>query len=171
MKTKKELELTSDLIEQIIKRLKKDLKENYQGLFSVAKYLVNLYFSSEYYPNIREEYRYFIHYKAELLFVDVLKWLGNETDPMGRSKLNFIKLIKKYDEEIAQMKEDIYNKWVNNKLENELENLQKREHFNPQSFIDTNTECYREMLEDLTKNYPKSDKELEREFREELGLC
>jgi len=171
MKTKKELELTSDLINLIIKRLKKELKENYQGLFSVAKYLTNLYFSSEYYPNIREEYRYFIHHKAELLFVDVLKWLGNETDPMGRSKLNFKKLIKEYDEEITQIKEDIYNKWINDELKDELGRLQKREHYNAQSFIGTNIEYYKEMLEDLTRTYPKYDEKLEREFREELGLC
>ena len=152
---------------KIIKRLKKDLKENYQGLFSVAKYLVNLYFSSEYYPNIREEYEYFVHYKADLLFVDVLKWLGDETDPMGRSKLDFKKLIKEYDEEITQIKEDIYNKWTNNELEGGL----KKQRFNPRSFIDMNTKYYGEMIESLLKNYPKPDKKLEKEFREELGLC
>lgn len=169
MNKNKELTMTSDLIKQVIDKIRKDEKENYQGLFSVSKYLANLYFSIN---TEEKEFEYFIYYKQTSLYVDILEWLGNEIDPKGHSKLNFKKLLNKYDEDIKKIKEKICELWTKNELENELKKYQKQIYAKPEeSFIGMNRKYYREMIEDLLVLFPEYEAILVKEFKEEIRLC
>ena len=181
---KPDLELTHKLIRDIESKLKTKAGKNYRGLFSVAISLVVNYFNSSYCKNknrYTQDYTYFHYYREWNLFIDLAKWLReNRENKTMEFNFDFKKKLEIYDEEITQLKEKVYNKWINNKLTEELDKTIERLELDVKILDDNGhlygvckdeKEFYRDMLMNLLNQYPEYKPELDRDFREEIGLC
>ena len=158
------IKITSQLIKELENKLRRELKDNYMGLWSVAVCLVNKYF--EYHPI--EEYSYFTDYKQLILSIELLYWLGNNQFEGNNIKFNFEKILKKAERILEETKVKIYNRWINNDLKKVLSNAQLKYISNPK---DIRTKYLINMLEDLIAKFPKYNGKNDWEFKEAIGLC
>lgn len=170
MKTNTKLEVTYKSIRQLEKKLK--LKGNYQGLNSVAIYLVNLYFDTYY--NVRE-YEFFTHYKAVWLWTYLKHWLAVEDDEIqfGHKVFDFKQYLEEAENDLRETKKNIFKMWKYNTLSNHLENKK-------QILLDTvkverydtwRLKLYVEMLEVLVEIYPTFKQNEVESFRKEIGYA
>ena len=167
MKTNKKLPITYKLIEELGTKLKLKLKENYQGLNSIAIYLVNLYFDT---LNI-EEYEFFTHYKAVCLWTYLLHWFAVETDEkqFGHTEFDFKQYLEEAENELRETKKNIFRMWKNNTLSKQLENKKQRLLNTASLYHNWRLKLYIEMLEVLIGEYPTFKQSEVKTFRKEIG--
>jgi len=163
---KEKLEVTYKLIQQFKKKLK--LKEDYQGLNSVAIYLINLYLDTYY--NV-EEYEFFTHYKAVWLWAYLLHWLTVEDDKkqFGHKKFDFEQYLKEAENDLKETKKTIFQMWKNNTLSKQLENKKQILLDTVKLYDSWRLELYIEMLEVLIEMYPTFKQSEIESFRKEIG--
>lgn len=167
MKNTKEIKFTPILIKELGLKLKNKMRENYRGILSISIALVNEYFINNPFPN---DYLYFQDYKAMMLSIDLMQWLGENLNHYKGKKFNLTILIQKYESELKTTKLKLYELWSKNKLESELDRAIVKTLNIKRKSSDMQLTHYIEMLEDLIIKYPTFNKNEIYYFKEDIGL-
>ena len=168
MKTNMKLPITYKSIQELGNKLELKLKENYQGINSIAIYLINLYFDTYY--NVRE-YEFFTHYKAVWLWTYLRHLLVVEVceKQFGHTAFDFKHYLKEAENDLREIKENIFKMWGNNTLSKQLEK-KKQILSNTTSLYDSwRLKLYIEMLRELIETYPTFEQSEIENFREDIG--
>lgn len=160
--------LTQNSLNKMKQKLRLELGKDYKGWLSIGERLVNYYFVL----HPQNEYSYFMDYKTLEIFITIWDWVSSHGNSIDNTQINIDKILSGLEEKILKpIRIELYHKWMDNKLEKELEEAQVKIANTEDKFFKSRYELYYKMLVDLIDRYPKFRTEDIPNFKRDINLC